>query len=203
MTVPSKNMRILLPVLIACGDTPVTPVDGSALSGAREDAATLQIDTLTTENDPGPPLDESDVANLEGVLYGPYFDASGNRSVAVRREARQQWTQLVVSERQGTHWKADVLVAGSANPDRPAISEDGETIAFVAGLTGIASVWTLPFDGSEDPVQHTNVGLHLVKRAPGQPPPGFVPPPATGTLAFDGDHLVWEGPAGPQQVRWR
>jgi hypothetical protein len=191
----------LLPALIACGDDPsASAVDPFALA-RQSDADVLAAESA--DQLPQAPPESSDLANLEGILFGPYYDADADRAVWVRRPARAQFAELVTAERVGSTWKLEVLVAGSVNPDRPAISEDGQTVAFVAGLTGIASVWTLPFDGSQDPLQHTNVDLHRVKRAPGQPPPGFVPPPVTGSLAFSDDLLLWEGPTGTHTVRWR
>lgn len=93
--------------------------------------------------------------------------------------------------------------------DRPALSPDGEQVAFVSGRSGIASLWLVPFDGGE-PIQLTNRGLtspavspaHLdgPVHPPGQPPAGFVPPPHSGPPRFDGDRLVWDAPDGPQEV---
>ncbi len=53
------------------------------------------------------------------------------------------------------------------------------------------------------PVQLTNVGLEGIKRRPGQPPPGFVPPPFDDSLTFEGHQLRWSSPDGPHEVRWR
>ncbi|MDP7111613.1 MAG: hypothetical protein QGH45_06610 [Myxococcota bacterium] len=93
--------------------------------------------------------------------------------------------------------------------DRPAISPDGERIAYVSGRSGMASVWLTYFDGG-DPSQLTNVGvtspalsevpLDGPRHTPGEPPAGFVPPPLDGSLRFDGDHLRWEAPDGPRGV---
>ena len=63
------------------------------------------------------------------------------------------------------------------------LSPDGSWVAFVAGTTGIASVWAVPMPTAANPkptpVQLTNVGLESVKRTPGEPPAGFVPVPET------------------------
>jgi hypothetical protein len=63
------------------------------------------------------------------------------------------------------------------------LSPDGAWVAFVAGGTGIASVWAVPMPTAATPkpmpIQLTNVGLESVKRVPGQPPAGFVPVPET------------------------
>ncbi len=63
------------------------------------------------------------------------------------------------------------------------LSPDGAWVAFVAGGTGIASVWAVPMPTASAPrpapIQLTNVGLESVKRVPGEPPAGFVPVPET------------------------
>ena len=65
--------------------------------------------------------------------------------------------------------------------DSEAVSPDGTHVAFVGGATGIASIWVaaVPAPGlpPATPHQLTNVGLEAQPRTPGQPPPGFVPPP--------------------------
>jgi len=85
-----------------------------------------------------------------------------------------------------------------ADGDRPALSADGEWLAYVSGVTGIASIWLIPFTGGE-PVQLTNVGVGRPD-VPGQPPAGFVPPPHRGPPSFDGDRLGWEAPDGSHAV---
>lgn len=78
--------------------------------------------------------------------------------------------------------------------DGEAVSPDGRFVAFVAGATGIASVWVAPVPGPGEavgqPVQLTNVGLERVRREPGQAPAGFVPPPDHGPLRWEGDRTV-------------
>jgi len=91
-----------------------------------------------------------------------------------------------------------VLVADGC-PDRVALSHDGDRVAFVSGVTGIASVYLVPFAGG-DPVQLTNVGLEDAPITVGRPPAGFVPPPHGGAPWFDGDVLRWVGPDGPHEV---
>ena len=75
-------------------------------------------------------------------------------------------------------------------------SPDGRWVAYVAGATGITSVWVSPVPPAgappARPIQLTNVGLERIPRTPGQPPPGFVPPPDAGGLHWDGNEaLSW------------
>jgi hypothetical protein len=119
----------------------------------------------------------------------------------VLTELRADGHELVVRRAGvGTELVLDGVVAlGEGwNPDRPALGPDG-VVAFVSGRTGIASVYVLR--PGQEPVQLTNVGLERLKRRPGEPPPGFVPPPM-GPLSFEGHLLSWDGPDGPHEVRW-
>lgn len=101
-------------------------------------------------------------------------------------------------------WERRLLVDAGGRPDRVALSPDGSTVAFVWGRTGIASVYTVPADGSAPPVQRTNVGIEAQPRRPGQPPPGFVPPPGRDGLRFQGDELIWQDAQGNEhRTRWR
>lgn len=200
-------MPPILTVLLACG-APLPPGDdaGAALRGhppvAAPQSTALQGDTQAPGT--GPVDDESDRVPAAGPLGPERLDLAGERRVISRRAPGEPWAELVVSEKVGGVWQPDrVLVSGRANPDRPALSPDGEQVAFVSGLTGLASIWVMPFAGGEEPIQVTNVDLHLVKRAPGQPPPGFQPPPVIDDLRFDGDDLVWTGPEGTLSARWR
>jgi hypothetical protein len=78
--------------------------------------------------------------------------------------------------------------------DSEALSPDGRWIAFVGGDTGIASVWVaeVPKPGQEPvaPIQLTNVGIEHQRRAPGQPPAGFVPPPDHAPLRWLDDRTI-------------
>jgi hypothetical protein len=79
--------------------------------------------------------------------------------------------------------------------DAEARSPDGRWVAFVAGATGIASVWAVEISEAGpvgEPVQLTNVGLESVFRRPGEPPAGFVPPPDRASLRWKDDRtIVW------------
>ena len=132
---------------------------------------------------------------LADRVIGPVaLDDDGDRLAYCRRGDGVALSSIEVWEhRRGGAWTGPRVLAGG---DRPALSPDGETVAFVSGHTGIASVWVMPFAGGE-PIQLTNRDL---TRIPGQAPEGFVPPPHRGPLRFDGDRLVWESPDGGQEV---
>ncbi|MCB9743584.1 MAG: hypothetical protein H6740_13370 [Alphaproteobacteria bacterium] len=106
----------------------------------------------------------------------------------------------LVSTLETLEWQAptlrQVVITKDGAPDRVAISEDGEWIAWVSGASGVASVYAAPFEGA--PItQLTNVDLAHV---PGQAPEGFVPPPHQGPLRIEGHRVVWDSPEGPQEV---
>jgi hypothetical protein len=114
---------------------------------------------------------------------------AGAHAVEVRRTGAG--TELLLN--------GEPLLDGRWNPDRPAVAPDG-TVAFVSGVTGLAAVWVVAPGAA--PMQLTNVGLERSKRAPGHPPPGFVPPPIDDSLSFsaDGGTLTWNGPDGRHAV---
>jgi hypothetical protein len=146
---------------------------------------------------------ETDVAGASGIVGVEAFDAGGDRKVWVRRAEGALFTELVVAERVGDAWESEVRIVGRANPDRPAIDPQGEAVAFVSGVSGLASIYVVPFDGSTDPVQLTNAGMEGMRRSPGDPPVGWLAPPIDDSLAFEGDFLTWNGPTAPHTVRWR
>jgi hypothetical protein len=81
-------------------------------------------------------------------------------------------------------------------PDRVGISPDGAWVAYVNGISGLASVWAIPFAGGT-PTQLTNVDL---ERVPGQAPVGFVPPPHDSPLRIVDHTVVWRSPDGEHIV---
>ncbi|MFK7928163.1 MAG: hypothetical protein AB8H79_08225 [Myxococcota bacterium] len=85
------------------------------------------------------------------------------------------------------------------HPDRVALSEDGEMVAYVAGSHGLPAIFVSPFAGGEAR-QLTNAGLH--RHFPGKPP-GFVPPPQDGPLRFEGSELVWVALGQEHRVGWK
>lgn len=152
--------------------------------------------------------EESDAAGLPGLHGLVSEDARHTRRVWAWRDDGFS-TQLVASESVGGTFPAPrTLVGPEGNPDRPAISPDGQAVAFVWGRSGLASVWVIPFHAAPPPSgkdgstgearQLTNVGLV----AGGGRPDGFVPPPIDA-LHFDGDWLRWRSAEGEHQVRWR
>jgi len=144
------------------------------------------------------------VQDAEGVFVGEEqvgSDPTSEVQVAVPRH------RLVFSDR-ADGGPASVVVAcersceeifSRGTPDRVALSPDGTVVAMVAAVHGLPAVWVMGFDG-RDPRQLTNVGLH--EYLPGEPP-GFVPPPDLGPLAFDGDDVVWTAAGEPYRVAWR
>ena len=86
------------------------------------------------------------------------------------------------------------LVGLAYRPDRLATAQGH--LAFVSSLTGLASVWIVPLDGSSAPRQLTNVGLRKDRS-------DFVAPPAEAPT-FRGAFLLWRDGAGAMhRVRWR
>jgi hypothetical protein len=208
-----RTIVVWLGWLAACGTAPsgapelsVQGARGPGLPGPSDDAAfEAESDTPGTVADSGGEVSSAERDGIpEGLIGVERFDASGTRKVFARRLPGAVFSEIVVAESSGATWIEEVRISGTASPDRPAISADGETIAFVTGVSGVASVWTMPFVGGENPTQRTNVGVEAGKRSPGAPPAGFVPPPlASDGLVFSGDWLGWEGPSGPVTVRWR
>lgn len=85
------------------------------------------------------------------------------------------------------------VVQWPGTADRPSPSPDGRWLVFVSGRTGIAALWRVPLDGPlpvpmERGEQLTN---HESRHEPGQPPPGFLPPPTTDGPDWVGPTLRW------------
>ncbi|MFT4976936.1 MAG: hypothetical protein ACI8S6_002841 [Myxococcota bacterium] len=132
------------------------------------------------------------------VLGTPAQSDDGRRLVVSHRDDGLTISALDVVEISADGITQRRLVS-EGSPDRAAISEDGEWVAFVSGQTGVASVWAVPFDGGA-PQQLTNIGLEDAPRVPGGPPPGFVPPPHDGSLSVQGDEVWWVSPVGQHRV---
>jgi len=91
--------------------------------------------------------------------------------------------------------------ATAGAPDRIALSDDGAHVAWVASLDSLPSVHVSATEPGAEALPLTNVGLAAARSGP---PDHFVPPPVReGSLRFDGPWLRWEGPDGPQRVRWQ
>jgi TolB protein len=95
-------------------------------------------------------------------------------------------TAVVLADRAGElHVLADSLEAAD---DRSSVSPDGQTVVFVSGRTGIASLFRTSLEGG-DAVQLTNVGLVRpdapeligddVESSNDEAPASFVPPPVS------------------------
>ncbi|MCB9674583.1 MAG: hypothetical protein H6737_05660 [Alphaproteobacteria bacterium] len=120
------------------------------------------------------------VVLAEDVLGVPAF-AGGVVAFARVAEA-PVGTELVVI----AHGERRVLVGPDVRPDRVALAPDGQTVAYVSGMTGWASVYVQALDGA--PRQLTNIGL---ARRKSTPPEGFTAPPHEGPPVFEGDALCW------------
>lgn len=146
------------------------------------------------------PLDGSGLVDHVDARSPRIRTPDGTREIEVRRRVDNLFTELVAIEHRSDGDRERVLVGGSAMPDRAALSPDGTVVAYVSGVSGVASVWTVPFAGGA-PLQRTNVGL---ARPRGGPPPGFVDPPLDGAPWFVGDELRWTVPGGGEAAaRWR
>jgi hypothetical protein len=118
-----------------------------------------------------------------------------DRAVWVERIDSGPFTRILARDGRGVR---EIVRLGAA--DRPVLSPDGGWVAFVYAPAGVAAIGLVPFEGGP-PVQLTNVGVERHKHEPGVPPDGFVPVPHDDSLAFAGDRLVWDTPAGRQSVR--
>lgn len=121
---------------------------------------------------------------------------SSGRTVRTIREDGARSTRVEVELEDGSL----IEVAPHDNADRAVLSEDGRHVAWVSGHTGLASVWVSEVRAGAEPIQVTNVGI---EPTPGRAPDGWTPPPHDDSLHFEGDHLVWDSPQGPQRERWR
>jgi len=86
-------------------------------------------------------------------------------------------------------------------PDRLVLAPDGATLLYVAGTTGITSLWRVPIAEGE-PRQITNVGVTRPP-VPGVAPEGFVPPPVGAPPRFSGDRVVWTVKGVTREAAWR
>ncbi|MDP2313651.1 MAG: hypothetical protein Q8P41_12145 [Pseudomonadota bacterium] len=92
-----------------------------------------------------------------------------------------------------------VPILEEGRPDRLALAPDGTTLAYVAGTSGIASVWVVPVAGGR-PRQLTNVNL---ASTPGRAPADFVHPPDDGPVQFVGSRVVWVARGAEREATWR
>lgn len=168
-----------------------------SLPGARLDAGPLRVEVA-----PGGDLRLFGLGAPAGVV-----DRGVSAELAVSPDGR--W--LVYARRtvgESTDLARVPLPAGQpiepltdwdGNEDRPVFSPDGRALAFVSGRTGIASLYRMDWPpGPRPAVQWTNVGLEQRPRVPGQPPAGFIPPPAAGLrwaedgrLHFEAEGRAW------------
>jgi hypothetical protein len=176
------------PLLAEAGAPPRLHASWPLFDGA---AVRLEDGRLSLEQGP----DSWPVAT--DVIGVPTLDAEGTRFVYCRQAVGLGLSSIEAWGRtEDGSWDGPRVLDDHA--DRPAISPDGERVAFVSGRTGVASIWLVPFAGGEA-MQLTNVALED-RRVPGQPPDGFVAPPHQGPPRFDGDALVWDAPDGHHRV---
>lgn len=127
------------------------------------------------------------------VLGLPAVASDGRRIVFSHRESTQ--SELVATALTKAGWSPLRVLWPNGQPDRPALSPDGERVVFVAGNRGVAGLWVIGFDGT-GVAALTNGRLDLHSRVGGQAPAGFVPVPHRGPPEVLGDRVRWEAPDG-------
>lgn len=154
-------------------------------------AALALLPVLGCEPDSTRLLEESE----RGVEPGEVLGEAGG-AVATARTGERHVVQSVAGEEPGeSEIMVDgVVIASAPGPDdQPVLLDDGHTVVFVSGRTGVASLWRVDVDGTRLQ-QLTNVGVKV-----GQLDDAFVPPPAR-TLEADGDGVRYDDGYG---TRWR
>ena len=131
------------------------------------------------------------------VLGLPAVASDRRRIVFSHRMSAQ--SELVATALTRAGWSPLRVLWANGQPDRPALSPDGERVVFVAGNRGVAGLWVIGFDGT-GAAALTNGGLDLRNRVPGQAPAGFVPVPHRGPPEVLGDRMRWEAPDGWHEV---
>lgn len=94
--------------------------------------------------------------------------------------------------------RVTTLVRGGM-PDRLVPAPDGATLLYVAGHTGLTSVWAVSTTGGQ-PRQITNQGL---EKPIGRAPEGFVPPWEGALPTFSGDRVRWQARGSDWEAAWR
>lgn len=131
------------------------------------------------------------------VLGLPAVALDRRRIVFSHRMSAQ--SKLVATALTEVGWSPLRVLWAKGQPDRPALSSDGERVVFVAGNRGVAGLWVIGFDGT-GAAALTNGGLDLRDRVRGQAPAGFVPVPHRGPPEVIGDRVHWEAPDGRHEV---
>jgi hypothetical protein len=108
-------------------------------------------------------------------------------------------SQLVATALTAEGWSPARVLWKRGEPDRAALSPDGERVVFAAGNRGVVGLWVIGFDGT-GVAPLTNDGLDLSNRVPGQPPAGFVPVPHRGPPEVLADRVRWQAPDGWHEV---
>lgn len=137
-----------------------------------------------------------------GVLHVVDFSPTG-RHLAYSQQTEFPDADLHLLDLQQLEGDPLQLTDWPGPEDRPLFSPDGTQLAFVSGRTGWASVYVLDLDGGAgaEPRQLTNVGVEDLPRRPGEPPEGFVPPPASNFqwtaagLSWEAEGEAWSVPA--------
>jgi hypothetical protein len=141
--------------LLGDGRAALVSDDGQLQLRAKDGALTLLATQVRGDVTPS-----ADGASLALTLVGPEGD-DGETAVAL--------TDL--------SGNLQVLADSDGVDDRPALSPDGQTVVFVSGRSGVASLWRTTTT-AEAAVQLTNVGLEPT--GDDVEPRGFVPPPVSG-----------------------
>lgn len=195
---------LLLGSLAGCGQSaapegsPLPEADGSpahtdgipaALSTSSDGAWTARVahgGALTVEG----PRGSRRVAET-GVLHVVDFSPAGTH-LAYSQHSEFPDSDLHLLDLEQLEADPVQLTSWPGPEDRPLFSPDGSKLAFVSGRTGWASVYVLDLQAPEaEPVQLTNVGVEDQPRRPGEPPEGFVPPPASN-FQWTAAGLSWE-----------
>ena len=84
-----------------------------------------------------------------------------------------------------------VTIISSGNPDRPALSQDGELVAYFSGQTGMSALYLAPFTADAASTQLNNFSRD-----------GFTPPPHRGPPTFDDSSMAvtWRSPRGAERL---
>lgn len=180
-------LGLLLP---ACA--PAQPEHGAPMDGLP--AATTTSGSYTADVEQGGTL----------ILRGAF----GERTVATKVDARVAFApdrSFLIYAQQGFMAETDLwrvnlpdgapvqLTDWRGSEDRPVVSPDGEKIAFVSGMTGVASWYLMDVAAALVPVERATqlTNTALGPKRPGFAPEGWTPVPDGTVYAWSADGLGW------------